>query len=716
MSFIVFYISKMDCSTEENLIRSNLSKLSGVLELEFNLFRRELSVTYQNIETSTIQQALVSIGMDPEIKKESYTQQELKLLQSNISHKDWVVLGISGTLAILAEALSYIYDLEDSPLIIVLALLSMIIGGRQTIIKGLHAIRNFILNINFLMTIAIIGAAIIGEWPEAAMVTFLFALAEMIESYSFDKARHAISKLMEVAPDTATVKTIKGAWQIKPIYELQINDVLLVRPGEKIPIDGLIINGKSSVNQAPITGESFPIEKKPGDIVFAGSINERGSFELKVTVQTKDTLIAKIIRAVEQAQSERAPTQRFVDQFAKYYTPFMVLLAISIAILPPLLANASFELWIYKALVLLVIACPCALVISTPVTIVSALATAAKNGILIKGGTYLEKGHKIKAIAFDKTGTLTYGKPQVTDIIITSELTEAMILTIAASLESHSEHPIAAAVLQQWKKINTQHNLFQVNHFEAIAGKGLVGYVNGTKYLLGNHIFIEQNDLCNTQVDSILKDLEQQGKTTLILSTQEKILAILAVTDSMRESSMEAIAALHKQGIITVMITGDNSTTAFKIAEMLRIDNVQANLLPEDKLLAIDVLLKKYGTVGMVGDGINDAPAIAKSSVGFAMGAIGTGVALETADITLMEDNLNKLPFFILLSRRTWYKLVENIALSISVKIIFFTLALFGVATLWMAVLADMGASLVVVLNGLSLLRFTEIKKRARDV
>lgn len=556
------------------------------------------------------------------------------------------------------------------------------------------------------MAIAIVGAMTIGEWPEAAMVTFLFALAEMIEGYSLDKARHAIRELMEIAPDVATVRTVDSKWVIKPANKIQLNDIIWVKPGERIPLDGILINGRSSVNQAPITGESFPIEKRKGDTVFAGSINERGSFAFKVTVSLNETLIAKIIRAVQQAQAERAPTQRFVDQFAKYYTPFMVLLAVLIAAMPTLLLGAAFYPWFYKALVLLVIACPCALVISTPVTIISGLAAAAKQGILIKGVTYLEKGHRLKAIAFDKTGTLTHGRPEVTDIVSTSELSEIDVLNLAASLESHSEHPVVEAILQRWKKVNLPKDLLSVDNFEAIPGGGIVGNIEGDNYFLGNHRFAEEKGVCNTRIESILKGLEQQGKTTIVLGNQEKTLAILAVTDTLRESSIQAIKSLHTLGITTAMITGDNATTAQAIAKSLGIDDVQANLLPQDKLSAMDSLLKKYGSVGMVGDGINDAPALAKASIGFAMGNAGTDVALETADVALMEDNLSKLPLFIVLSRRTWYKLIENIGLSIGIKGVFFILALVGVATLWTAVFADMGASLIVVLNGLSLLKY----------
>lgn len=703
----IFFIPKMDCPTEEKLIRSKLRTISNI-QLEFNLMQKELTIIHQNIDLSIIQKALSNIGMEAQVKNNSFTNQHLKMLQPGVMLQDWIIIGISGLLAIVAEIFAFTTRSEHSLAIIVLASASMLIGGRQTFLKGLRAIRHFTLNMNFLMTVAILGAVMIGEWPEAAMVTFLFALAETIEVYSLDKARHAISRLIEISPDDATVQTDEGNWQVKPISKIKLNDIVRVKPGERIPLDGVVFKGHSSVNQAPITGESIPLEKKPGDTVFAGSINERGSFEFKVTTQVNETLLAKIIRAVQKAQSERAPAQKFVDQFAKYYTPSMVVLAILVATLPTLIWGAAFYSWFYKALVLLVIACPCALVISTPVTIVSGLAAAAKQGILIKGGTYLEEGRKLKAIAFDKTGTLTEGKPRVTDIALTAELTENAVLQLAASLESHSEHPVAEAVLKHWERLTSQKLLLPISEFETIPGAGVVGKINNQYYFLGNHRFAEKQEACNSQIEALLKGFEQQGKTAVVLGSKQRTLAILAVADTVRENSLQTIQFLHKLGIKTIMITGDNPTTAQTIAKSLNIDDVQANLFPEDKLIAIDILLKKYRKVGMVGDGINDAPALAKASIGFAMGSGGTDVALETADIAIMEDNLKKVPFFIILSRRVWHKLIQNITLSIGIKAVFFILALMGMASLWMAIFADMGASLIVVFNGLRLLHFEE--------
>ncbi len=560
------------------------------------------------------------------------------------------------------------------------------------------------MNINSLMFIAIAGAVLIGEWPEAAMVTVLFALAERIERYSLDKARLAIRSLMQIAPEVASVKQDDGQWQTLAIEKVVPGAVFRVKPGERIPLDGVVISGQSTVNQAPITGESMPITKKVGDLVFAGTLNEHGAFEVQVSKASGDTLLAKIGKAIEQAQADRAPTQRFVDQFSKYYTPIMVLMAFFVALIPPLAFGYPFYDSLYKSLTLLVIACPCALVISTPVTVVSGLAAAAKQGLLIKGGSYLEVGHRLRLIALDKTGTLTEGKPVVTDFIAWDEnRTKESLLLLAASLDSHSEHPVANALVQYWQQEQPQNALLEIEQFSALPGRGVKGLVGQELYFVGNHQLAEDNQVCNHFVEQELKRLEEEGKTTVILSNATTVLAIFAVADTLRVTSQQAIAQLHERGIKTAMLTGDNAVTAQAIAKKVGIDEVNANILPAEKLQAINRLLEHYHSVGMVGDGINDAPALAKATVSFAMGK-GTDTALETADVALMNDNLARLPFYVDLSRKTARTLYQNISLSIAIKGIFFILALVGYATLWMAVFADMGASLIVVANGLRLL------------
>ncbi len=695
------FIAGLDCPSEEKLIRRQLESIPEVENLIFNFVTQEVTIQHYLNTPSSFLKKIEALGMKAKLK----TEGDKEHLEEN-SHPAWWILGFAGFLALMTEVIAYNLSDEQSPWVAVLSLIAMALSGKTTLKKGWLALSTKTLNISSLMLIAITGAVLIGEWPEAAMVTVLFALAERIEVYSLDKAREAIRKLMEISPDVATVKVADGSWQSMPVSQVALGEVIWVKPGERIPLDGEIIIGKSSVNQAPITGESMPIDKEVGDKVYAGTLNEHGSFQFRVTVVAGDTILAKIGKTIAQAQAERAPTQRFVDQFAKYYTPLMIVIAILVTLVPPIFWGGVWSLWLYKALTLLVIACPCALVISTPVTVVSGLAAAAKHGILIKGGTYLEQGHRLKAIALDKTGTLTEGRPVVTKLIQISD-SDVNVLQLAASLDDHSEHPIAQAIVKQWKKQQPADPLLSVTDFKALPGRGVRGLIADVRYFVGNHQLAEDNQVCNPTIEAQLKALEQIGQTTIILSDTEHVLAIFAVADTLRPTSQLAIKVLHQQGIKTCMLTGDNATTAQAIANQVEIDEVRANVLPDDKLKAIDELITRYGGVGMVGDGINDAPALAKATIGFAMGK-GTDIALETADVAIMNDNLVKLPLFIDLSRKTASVLLQNISLSIVVKIIFFGLALAGLATLWMAVFADMGASLLVVTNGLRLLNFNE--------
>jgi Cd2+/Zn2+-exporting ATPase len=625
---------------------------------------------------------------------------------------------------------------ESSWPVIGLALVSIAIGGRDTLRKGLVALRTLTLNINFLMALAVAGAVAIGQWPEAAMVTFLFGVAEMVEAASMDRARNAIRGLLEMAPDMAMMQDQAEQWHEVRTEEVGVGARVRVRPGERIPLDGTVKEGHSTVNQAPITGESLPVEKAVGDAVFAGSVNERGAFEFEVTARASDSTLARIARAVQQAQAQQAPTQRFIDRFARFYTPAVVLLALGVAVVPPLLLGATFAPWLYKALVLLVIACPCALVISTPVTVVSGLAAAARRGILVKGGVHLEAGRKLRVIALDKTGTLTHGKPQVTDVLPFGNRSENQVLQLAASLEAHSEHPVASAIVARWMGAPAQapaqptasSSLIQlgvvgsaragamlfVSHFESLTGRGVSGIIGGRKYLLGSGRMARENSVLEPHAQTILDRLEAEGKTAVVLGTEREALGILAVADTLRETSAQAVHELHSLGVRTVMLSGDNTATARAIAAQVGIEDARGDLLPEDKMAALQVLVAEHGGVGMVGDGINDAPALALATVGFAMGAAGSDTAIETADVALMEDDLRKLPLFISLSRATSNVLAQNIALAIGIKIVFFALALSGHATLWMAVFADMGGSLLVVFNGLRLLRFGFDPRRSK--
>lgn len=700
---ITYLVQGMDCPTEERLIRNRLEGMKGIEELHFNLMQRQLTVTHHLTDDASIFDALQKLKMEP---KRQFDTENTKIDQvPKISPKTYLQLGLSGALAITAETIGWLTGNEQQFIVIIFSLLAIITGGGQTIKKGWIALKTFTLNINFLMMIAVMGAMIIGEWPEAAMVTFLFALAELIEEHSLDHARNAIRKLMEMAPSTATVKTSNG-WENLTVSEVILDQVVRVKPGEKIPLDGVVLNGQSTVNQAPITGESIPVEKKTGDTVFAGTINERGMLEFRVTANKGNTTLARIIRSIQAAQNERAPTQRFVDQFAKYYTPAIVLLAVLIAIVPPLFFAQAFVPWFYKALVTLVIGCPCALVISTPVTVVSGLTAAAKQGLLIKGGVYLEEGRKLKALALDKTGTLTHGKPKVISIIPLKNQSKEKYLHLAASLNFHSEHPVASAVVTCWDGLDDKNVLFKVSQFESITGRGVKGIMNDTLYYIGNHRLIEDLGICSPDLEKILETLEKEGKTVVALMTHQEPLCIFTVADTIRDTSVQAIKEMQTNGVHCVILTGDNQNTADAIGVQVGIKDVRGNMLPEDKLNVIDELIKRYGVVGMVGDGINDGPALAKSSIGFAMGAAGTDIALETADVALMKDDLRRIPLFMALSQKTSRLLKQNISISIGIKLIFLILNFASLATLWMAVFADMGASLIVVFNGLRLLKF----------
>ncbi len=697
----VFIVHKMCCASEEKLIRNGLADVDGIDEVQFNVMQKEITVRHHLEDDNAIFSALQAIKMEPERKDGGHEIPDEHGASTSLSAK--ILLGFSGIAALTAEITGWTMDNEQSALVIILSLAAVAAGGVDTFKKGIVALRTFTLNINFLMMIAIAGALAIGEWPEAAMVTFLFGLAEMIESYSLDRARNAIRGLMEMTPETATVKQADGSWQEVPSAEVAMEAIVRVKPGERIPLDGVITEGKPAINQAPITGESIPVAKNTGDTVFAGTINGVSVFEFRVTANKGNTTLARIVRSVQEAQGQRAPTQRFVDQFARYYTPAIVVLAILIAAAPPLFFSAAFTPWLYKALVTLVIACPCALVISTPVTVVSGLAAAAKQGILIKGGVYLEEGRKLKALALDKTGTLTHGKPKVTDIAPLNGQTEDEFLIIAASLETHSEHPVASAIVAYQKE--KKGDLLDVKGFESITGRGAKGFVDGVLYYVGNHRLVEELGICNEDVEAVLERLEQEGKTVVILANEKQPLCVFAVADTIRESSVQAIKDMQAQGIHCLVLTGDNQITADAIGKEVGVQEVRGNMLPEDKLKAIEELRQRYGVVGMVGDGINDAPALAKASIGFAMGAAGTDTALETADVALMEDDLRRIPLFIALSKKTGGILKQNISFAIGIKAVFLILTFANLTTLWMAVFADVGASLIVVLNGLRLLK-----------
>ena len=685
-------IDAMDCPTEERLLRDALGKLKEVEALEFNLIQRVLRVQHRFAELQPLQQLIATLGMQAE-------PLDAASPAAVASPKPWWPLAVAGVAALVAEVLEWT---QSGPewLIALFALAAIAGAGLPTYRKGLIALKNRNLNINALMSIAVTGAVLIGQWPEAAMVSVLFAIAELIEAKSLDRARRAIRGLLDLTPAQATVQ-IDGHWRELDVREVALGSTVRVRPGERIALDGEVLNGRSSVNQAPITGESLPVEKAPGEPLFAGTINGEGQLEYRTTRGADDSTLARIIHAVEEAQGSKAPTQRFVDRFSRIYTPTVFAIAVLTAVLPPLFIGGEWLDWIYKALVLLVIACPCALVISTPVTLVSSLAAAARLGILVKGGVYLEMGRQLAWVALDKTGTLTHGRPQQTDVLVLGEQPNARAL--AASLAARSDHPVSQALARAAE--DEQIELLNVDELTALPGRGVKGMIDGASYHLGNHRLVEELGLCSTELEAQLDALERQGKTAIVLLDSNGPLALFAVADAVRETSREALAELHQLGVKTLMLTGDNPHTAAAIAEQVGLDVALGNLLPEDKRAEIQRRQVDGQRVGMVGDGINDAPALARADIGFAMGAAGTDTAIETAGVALMDDDLRKLPVFIRLSRRTHAVLVQNISLALGIKVVFLGLTLAGMGSLWMAVFADMGASLLVVFNGLRLLR-----------
>ncbi|MDR7375665.1 Cd2+/Zn2+-exporting ATPase [Rhodoferax ferrireducens] len=698
-------ILQMDCPTEEALLRKKLTGMDGVAGMDFNLMQRVLTVTHAPSAIEPILQAVRSLGFTPEIANSAAAQ----AAPTPEPAKPWWPLVLAGAAAIASEAAHW----AGLPgwVAAVLALAAVLACGTTTYKKGWIAVRNGNLNINALMSIAVTGALLLGQWPEAAMVMVLFTVAELIEAKSLDRARNAIQGLLQLAPERATVQQADGSWSDVAAKAVVVGARVRVKPGERLALDGQIVNGRSSIDQAPITGESLPVEKAEGDTVFAGTINASGSFEYLVTAAAGDSTLARIIHAVEEAQGARAPTQRFVDRFAQVYTPVVFAIAVAIAILPPLLMGGDWFTWVYKALVLLVIACPCALVISTPVTIVSGLAAAARMGILVKGGVYLEEGRKLVWLALDKTGTITHGKPAQTDFAVLNGGVDAEVRSLAASLASRSDHPVSRAVAEAAQRDAVP--LHTVEAFEALPGRGTKGLIDGNLYYLGNHRLVHELGLCSDALEARLSELEKQGKTVILLARADAdngaeigVVGLFAVADTVKDSSRQAIAELHALGIKTIMLTGDNVHTAKAIAEQVGIDEARGDLLPEDKLKAIESKLGQDSAVGMVGDGINDAPALARADIGFAMGAAGTGTAIETADVALMDDDLRKLPRFVRLSRKTHALLVQNIVLALGIKAVFLVLTLTGQGTMWMAVFADVGASLLVVANGLRLVRF----------
>ena len=693
-----YRLTGLSCTSCSAKFEKNVQELEGVSEAKVNYGAAKLTVTGQ-ASIAELEQAgafdNIKVKPEQEIDTEA-RHQKPAFWRENRSQL------IAAVLIVLAFVSQLTMMGEPNFLTASLFIAAIIIGGYALFIEGIKDLIKFDFSMATLMTIAIIGAALIGDFAEGAIVVILFAISETLERYAADRARQSISSLVKVAPKVATIRR-NDLEQTIAVQDIQINDVMLIKPGQKIAMDGIVIKGESTVNQAAITGEALPVDKQLSDEVFAGTLNEAGYLEVQVTKRAADTTLAKIIQLVEAAQGERAPAQAFVDKFAKIYTPFIILLATLIVILPPLFFGGDWQRWFYQGLSVLVVGCPCSLVISTPVSIVSAIGNVARHGVLVKGGIYLEEMGKLQAIAFDKTGTLTEGKPTVTDFVVLDDQFEATdLLQKISALEIYSQHPLASAIVALSQKRGIDATPISIENFKSLTGRGVQGDIYGITYLIGSPTLF----VSDSKIDTIKQDFHRKSKTVIYFGTSDQVLAVIGLQDAVRQTSRQTIQALQTLGVKeTVMLTGDNQATADQIGREVGVSAVKANLMPADKLKEIQALQATFGRVAMIGDGVNDAPALAMANVGIAMGVAGTDTALETADITLMGDDLARLPFIVRLSRSTLRTIKQNITFSLALKVIALLLVIPGWLTLWIAILADMGATILVTLNGIRLMR-----------
>lgn len=696
-----FRIRGMDCADCAQKLEKKVGALPAVHRVQVNFGAAIMTVEHDGTAVDRVIDTVRQAGYEAVREQEANRREEERGFWRQ-NKKAWST--VTASLLFLAAWGLGFAPAAPEPLITLLYALSILVGGVRIAKSGLYGLKSRTVGIDFLMTIAVIGAVAIGEWAEGAAVVCLFSLGETLEAYTMDRTRRSLRSLMELAPAEALVLR-DGREMTLPVEQIRVGDTILVKPGEKIAMDGVVTDGRSSVNQAPITGESVPVEKGAGDEVFAGTINQQGALTVRVTRRAEDNTLSRIVHLVEEAQAQKAPSQRFVDAFAAYYTPAVIAVAVAIAVVPPLLFQQPFADWFYRALMMLVVSCPCALVISTPVSIVSAIGNAARSGILIKGGVHLERLGAVSVMAFDKTGTLTQGHPEVTGIIPVSALTEAEVLAIAAAVEARSEHPLAAAIVRKAKQEGVA--IPESDQFVSVPGGGVKARVDGITYVLGNPRWISGDvGLSLERVEQRIEQLRETGHTLMVLGTEQQVVALITLADAVRPSSRTAIRELRSLGIErVVMLTGDHRGTARAVSSELGGIDCHAELLPEDKLTLIREWQSAGAGVAMVGDGVNDAPALAAATVGIAMGGAGSDTALETADITLMADDLSKLPYAVSLSRRTLRIIKQNIAFSLLVKAVFLLMIVFGWSTLWMAVLADTGSSLIVIANGMRLLR-----------
>ncbi len=716
-----YRIIGLDCAEEVGALKATVGKLDGVEQIDFNLLNGTMTVSFSKetvgdaqiiaaVAKAGLKVQPVNVGVEAE---QGFWQRQGRKILCILSG----VLFAAGfaSHAVLHGSLSDALVGGDAfpDISILLYVGAVITGGWYVFPKAVSALRRFRADMNLLMSIAVVGALGIGEYFEAAAVAFLFSFSLLLESWSVGRARRAIQSLMDLSPATARyICPSDGDIMEKPVSEVPVGATVLVRPGEKFPLDGVVSKGNTSVNQAPITGESMPVSKEPGDEVFAGTINEDGAIEFRSSKPAADTTLSRIILMVEGAQSRRAPSEQWVEKFARYYTPAMILLAVLIAVIPPVLFGGAWGDWFYQALVILVIACPCALVISTPVSIVAALASAARAGVLIKGGAYLEAAAHLNAIAMDKTGTITHGKPEVQEVIPLNNHTRTELLERAAAMEAHSDHPLARAILRLAEKERI--DVPQAEEFQAIKGKGASATIHGRPFWLGSHRLLHEKEMETSELHRQIEAMEDAGHSMVIIGNEEHVCGLISIADTIRGHAAAVIDELKKTGIQhVVMLTGDNQGTADAIAKTVGLDEVHAELLPEDKLKIVEELVRRYKHVAMVGDGINDAPALAAASLGIAMGAAGTDAAIETADIALMSDDLTRIPWLVHHAQRTLNIIRQNITFALGLKLVFMGLALANLATLWMAIAADMGASLIVIANALRLLQSTPKKLSA---
>jgi Cd2+/Zn2+-exporting ATPase len=716
----VFKVRGLDCVEEVSALRRAVGPVVGGDDrLAFDVLNGRMMVLEEavGISAEDIRQAVGKTGMTatewrPDDAADRRAEQRHHRIQLWLTALSGVSVAVGFGLHVwLAGGLGEAFRLlgvhagQPAPWAEIAAYgLAIVFGARFVVVKAWYAARALRPDIHLLMVIAVAGAIGIGEWFEAATVTFLFALSLLLETWSVGRARRAIAALLELAPPVVRLKQVSGEERTVAAEDVGIGSRFVVRPGERIPLDGVVVAGASSVNQAPITGESMPVPREAGAAVFAGTINGEGALEIESTRAARDTTLARIIRLVEEAHGRRARAEQWVERFARIYTPAVILLALAVFLLPPLLMGASWDDWFYRALVLLVIACPCALVISTPVSIVSALAASARQGVLVKGGSYIEQPARIRAIALDKTGTLTQGEPRVAAIVPLNDHTETELLERAAALEARSAHPLARAILNAAEEQGVA--VTPADDAHVLPGKGVAGRFRDAEFWLGSHRYLRERGQETDDVTALAETMERDGRTVVLIGNDNHVCGLIAVADAVRPEARAVVAALRDAGVERlIMLTGDNRATAEAIGREVGIDEVQAELLPEDKVAAVERLVETYGAVAMVGDGVNDAPAMARANLGIAMGAIGSDAAIETADIALMTDDLSKLPWLVGHSRRTLAVIRQNIGFSLGVKAAFVVLTFGGVATLWGAIAADVGTSLLVVANALRLLR-----------